>query len=83
MLGWVFTFFVLAVAAAVLGFGGLSATFSGIAQILFVVFIALIDSSLKDRRNCRRDPAGGRRSGHSSPDRPRDRTRCPRITGIA
>jgi uncharacterized membrane protein YtjA (UPF0391 family) len=49
MLGWVITFFVLAVAAAVLGFGGLSATFSGIAQILFVVFIALFVVTLVAR----------------------------------
>ena len=41
MLGWAFTFLVIAIVAAVFGFGGVAATASGIAQILFVVFLAL------------------------------------------
>jgi uncharacterized membrane protein YtjA (UPF0391 family) len=41
MLGWAFTFLVIALIAAVFGFGGIAATASGIAQILFVVFLAL------------------------------------------
>jgi len=41
MLGWAFTFLVIAIIAAVFGFGGVAATASGIAQILFVVFLAL------------------------------------------
>ncbi|PIW31202.1 MAG: DUF1328 domain-containing protein [Rhodobacterales bacterium CG15_BIG_FIL_POST_REV_8_21_14_020_59_13] len=46
MLGWAILFFLLAVAAAVFGFGGLSATFAGVAQILFVVFVVLFLVSL-------------------------------------
>lgn len=55
MLGWAITFLVLAVIAAVLGFGGLAGTFVGIAEILFFVFIALfavavIANALRGRR---------------------------------
>lgn len=46
MLGWALLFFLLAVAAAVFGFGGLSATFAGLAQILFVIFIVLFLASI-------------------------------------
>ncbi|MFC7292676.1 DUF1328 domain-containing protein [Hirschia litorea] len=42
MLGWSVTFFVVALIAAALGFGGLAGTFAGVAQILFFVFIALL-----------------------------------------
>lgn len=42
MLGWALTFFVLALIAAVLGFGGLAGALSGVAQILFFVFLALL-----------------------------------------
>lgn len=41
MLGWALVFFVLALAAAALGFGGLAGMAASIAQILFVVFLAL------------------------------------------
>ncbi len=41
MLGWALVFFVLALAAAALGFGGLAGVSASIAQILFVVFLAL------------------------------------------
>ena len=41
MLGWVITFLVLALIAALLGFGGIASTFAGIAKILFVIFLAL------------------------------------------
>ena len=41
MLGWAFTFLVIAIIAAVFGFGGIAATASSIAQNLFVVFLAL------------------------------------------
>ena len=41
MLGWAFTFLVIAIIAAVFGFSGVAATASGIVQILFVVFLAL------------------------------------------
>lgn len=41
MLSWALTFFVLAIIAAVLGFGGIASASAGIAKILFVVFIIL------------------------------------------
>jgi uncharacterized membrane protein YtjA (UPF0391 family) len=42
MLGWAIAFFILAVVAAVLGFGGIAGASAGIAQILFFVFLALL-----------------------------------------
>lgn len=42
MLSWALTFFVLAILAAVFGFGGLAGAFAGVAQILFFVFLALL-----------------------------------------
>ena len=45
MLGWIVSFFVLAVVAALLGFGGLAGTFSQIAQFLAVLFIILFVAS--------------------------------------
>lgn len=41
MLRWAVIFFVIAIIAAVLGFGGIAATASGIAQILFYIFLVL------------------------------------------
>ena len=46
MLGWAILFFILAIVAAVFGFGGLSATFAGVAKILFIIFIILLIVSL-------------------------------------
>ncbi|MDX2027216.1 MAG: DUF1328 domain-containing protein [Alphaproteobacteria bacterium] len=46
MLNWVITFFLLAVAAAVFGFGGLAGTFTDIAQFLAVLFVVLFTISL-------------------------------------
>jgi uncharacterized membrane protein YtjA (UPF0391 family) len=46
MLGWAIGFFVAALVAAVFGFGGIASTFSGIAIILFWVFLALVILSL-------------------------------------
>jgi len=46
MLNYVITFFILAVIAAVFGFGGLSADFAGIAQFLAAVFVVLFVVSL-------------------------------------
>lgn len=46
MLGWTLTFLVVAIIAAIFGFGGLAATASGAAQILFVIFLALFIVSL-------------------------------------
>ncbi|MBX9747580.1 MAG: DUF1328 domain-containing protein [Hyphomonadaceae bacterium] len=46
MLGWAIGFFVAALVAAVFGFGGVASAFSGIAIILFWVFLALVVLSL-------------------------------------
>ena len=46
MLNYVITFFLLAVLAAVLGFGGLAGTFAQIAQILAMIFVVLFLASL-------------------------------------
>ncbi|HDZ57746.1 MAG TPA: DUF1328 domain-containing protein [Pseudomonas xinjiangensis] len=41
MLSWAITFLVIAIIAAVLGFGGIVGAATGIAKILFVVFLML------------------------------------------
>lgn len=41
MLSWAITFLVIALIAAVLGFGGIAGTAVGIAKIIFVVFLIL------------------------------------------
>ena len=41
MLNWVVTFFILAIVAAALGFGGLAGEMAGMAKILFLVFLVL------------------------------------------
>jgi uncharacterized membrane protein YtjA (UPF0391 family) len=46
MLNWIITFFLLAVVAAVLGFGGLAGTFAEIAKFLAVIFVVLFVASL-------------------------------------
>jgi uncharacterized membrane protein YtjA (UPF0391 family) len=46
MLGWAVTFFLIALIAALFGFGGIAAAASGIAQILFVIFLVLFLVSL-------------------------------------
>lgn len=46
MLGWVITFFLLAVVAAFLGFGGLAGTFAAIAKFLAILFVILFVASL-------------------------------------
>jgi uncharacterized membrane protein YtjA (UPF0391 family) len=46
MLSWVITFFVLAVIAAFLGFGGLAGSFVAIAKFLAVLFVVLFAISL-------------------------------------
>jgi uncharacterized membrane protein YtjA (UPF0391 family) len=45
MLYYAVVFFVIALIAAVLGFGGIAASAAGIAQILFVVFAVLAVAS--------------------------------------
>jgi len=46
MLNYVITFFLLAIIAGFLGFGGLAGTFASIAQFLAVVFLVLFIVSL-------------------------------------
>ena len=46
MLSWAITFLIIALIAAVLGFGGLAGTAIGIAKIIFFVFIVLFAISL-------------------------------------
>ena len=46
MLGWVITFFLLAIVAAVLGFGGLAGSLASIAKFLAVLFVVLFVASL-------------------------------------
>lgn len=41
MLYWALVFFIVAIIAAVFGFGGIAAAASGIAQILFFIFAVL------------------------------------------
>ena len=41
MLGWAVTFLIIALIAAVLGFGGIAAASAGIAKFLFVLFLAM------------------------------------------
>ena len=47
MLYWALVFFVVAIVAAVFGFGGIASASAGIAQILFFVFLVLFFSALK------------------------------------
>lgn len=46
MLHYIVTFFVLAVIAALLGFGGLAADFAGIAKLLAGIFVILFIATL-------------------------------------
>jgi uncharacterized membrane protein YtjA (UPF0391 family) len=46
MLNWAFIFLVVAIAAAVFGFGGIASASAGIAQILFFVFLTLFAVTL-------------------------------------
>jgi uncharacterized membrane protein YtjA (UPF0391 family) len=43
MLGWVLTFIVIALVAALFGFGGIAASAAWFAKILFVLFLILAD----------------------------------------
>jgi uncharacterized membrane protein YtjA (UPF0391 family) len=45
MLSWALTFFLVALVAALFGFGGIAAGAAGIAKILFVVFLVLAIAS--------------------------------------
>jgi len=46
MLNWALTFFIVAIIAAVLGFGGIAGTATGIAKFLFMLFVILFLVSL-------------------------------------
>lgn len=46
MLSWAVIFFVVAIVAAVFGFGGIASAAAGIAQVLFWIFVALFVVSL-------------------------------------
>jgi uncharacterized membrane protein YtjA (UPF0391 family) len=46
MLSWAITFLVIAIIAAILGFGGIAGTATGIAKVLFFVFLVLFVVSL-------------------------------------
>lgn len=46
MLSWALIFFVVAVIAAIFGFGGIASASAGIAQILFFLFLVLFVVSL-------------------------------------
>ena len=46
MLQWIITFFILAVIAAIFGFGGLAGTFAEIAKFIAVLFVVLFVISL-------------------------------------
>ena len=46
MLNWALTFLVIAILAAILGFGGIAIAAAGIAKILFYVFLVLFLVSL-------------------------------------
>lgn len=41
MLGWAILFFIIALVAALFGFGGIASASAGIAQILFFVFLVI------------------------------------------
>ncbi|MFP3384910.1 MULTISPECIES: DUF1328 domain-containing protein [Tritonibacter] len=46
MLGWALTFLVIALIAAVFGFGGIASASAGIAQILFFIFLVLFVAAI-------------------------------------
>lgn len=46
MLGWALAFFLVAIVAAIFGFGGIAAGAATIAQVLFFIFIVLFIVSL-------------------------------------
>jgi len=41
MLGWAVTFLIIALVAAVFGFGGIAAASAGIAKVLFFLYLAM------------------------------------------
>lgn len=53
MLHWAAVFFVIAIVAAVFGFGGIAASATGIAKILFFAFLVIAIISLVAGRRTR------------------------------
>ena len=53
MLSWAFVFFIVALIAAALGFGGIAGAATGIAKILFFVFLVAFAISLVTARRPR------------------------------
>lgn len=49
MFSWVLTFLIVAIVAAVFGFGGIAGTAAGIAQLLFYIALVLLAVSLLAR----------------------------------
>ena len=39
MLGWALTFFIVAIVAGILGFGGIAGAAAGIAKIIFMILV--------------------------------------------
>lgn len=56
MLRWALGFFILALVAALFGFGGIASAAAGIAEILFFVFIVLFLAALIAGMFSRRRP---------------------------
>src|SRR5579872_2510391 len=56
MLGWALTFLLIALVAAVFGFGGIAGTAAGIAKVLFAIFLILFFVSLIANVGSRRGP---------------------------
>ncbi len=46
MLGWALTFFIIALIAALFGFGGLASAAAGFAKILFFIFVVLFAATM-------------------------------------
>ncbi len=46
MLYWALVFFIIAIVAAIFGFGGVAAAATGIAKVLFIIFLVLFVISL-------------------------------------
>ena len=46
MLGWAVVFLIIALVAAIFGFGGIAAASAGIAKLLFFIFLVLFMISL-------------------------------------
>ena len=58
MINYIITFFLLAILASFLGFGGLAGTFSYVAKILAVIFIVLfIGGLIKHLVNGKKPPS--------------------------